>query len=280
MIFVKAPPLTQLSQQETLDTLEHWKGLFRNYDRRDSTYKQFLRSSFKWDFKQPNYGLVEQDNETAEDKAEDLNDFLHTLAGVLPHSYLTRKIVEDSTCLQDCWDIIYEHYNAQVTPETLLDFEKMNKQLSENYRQFYDRLLQHIRLHLANNGAKVENMTNTGTDTVTISLMNLVALQWLRKCHPDLIDFVRKEYSIELKNGTQLAALVPKIAPSIDSFISRCGDGSINLVQTDSTGAHINQLRFQKKTFTTKPAYRGGKVGRNSKSGRFNFFRPGCFTVG
>ena len=280
MNFVKAPPPRQLSQQETLDTLEHWKGLFRNYYKRDSMYKQFLRNSFKWNSKQPNYGLTAQDDETAEDRAEDLTDFLHTLAGFLPHSYLTRKIVEDSTCLQDCWDIVYEHYNAQVTPETLLDFEKMNKQPSENYRQFYDRLLQHVKLHLAQNGAKVENMTNTSTDTVTISLMNLVALQWLRKCHPDLIDIVRKEYSIELKNGTQLAALVPKIARSIESLLNRYGDGSISLIQTDPTDAHVNQLRFQKKSFITKPAYGRGKFSRNSRGGRSDFFCPGCFTVG
>ena len=58
-----------------------------------------------------------------------------------------------------------------------------------------------------------------------------------------------------MKNGTQLSALVPKIAPSIDSLINRYGDGSISLVQIDLTDAHINQLRLQKKTFTTKHAY-------------------------
>ena len=176
-------------------------------------------------------------------------DFLNILSGFEPHSYITRKLVEDSSCLQDCWDIIYEHYGVQVTPESLLDFESLNKQPSENYRQFYDRMLQHIRLHLAPNGAKVEGITNSSTDVITISLMNLVALQWLRKCHAGLIEIVRKEYSIELKSGTQLAALVPKIAPNINSLINRYMDGNVSFVQTESNEASINQLRFQKKTF-------------------------------
>ena len=208
MNFVKAPPPRPLSQQETLDTLDHWKNLFKNYYRRDSAYKRFLKSSFKWDFKLPNYGLAAIGEETPKDIAEDLADFLNTLSGFLPHSYITRKIVEDSTCMEDCWSIIYEHYNVKVTPETLLDFEKINKQLSENYKQFYDKLLQHVQLNLAPEGAKVENVTNTRTDPLTITLMNLVTLQWLRKCHPDLIEIVRKEYSIELRGEVE-----PKLQP-------------------------------------------------------------------
>ena len=31
MNFVKAPPPRPLSQKETLDSLEHWKAIFRNY---------------------------------------------------------------------------------------------------------------------------------------------------------------------------------------------------------------------------------------------------------
>ena len=87
---------------------------------------------------------------------------------------------------------MYEHYNVQVTPETLLDFESLEKEKTENYRQFYERLVQHVRLHLAQRGAKVESVTNAAADTMSISLLNMVALQWLRKCHPQLIKVVRK----------------------------------------------------------------------------------------
>ena len=118
MNFVKAPPPRALNQQESLDSLNHWKTLFRNYYRRDSRYKQFLHKDCTWNVAQENYGLQALEEETAEERAENLSDFLSTLAGFLPHSYLTEKLLEDTTCLQDCWNLIYEHYNVQITPET------------------------------------------------------------------------------------------------------------------------------------------------------------------
>ena len=53
-----------------------------------------------------------------------------------------------------------------ITPETLLDFEALKKEPAENHRQFYERLLQHVRLHLAPNGAKAENLINVRADTI------------------------------------------------------------------------------------------------------------------
>ena len=82
---------------------------------------------------------------------ENLEEFLYTLAGFLPHSYLTDKIVKDSKSLEECWNIIYEHYNLQITQETFLDSESLKKEPVENYRQFYEKLLQHSRPHLAGN---------------------------------------------------------------------------------------------------------------------------------
>ena len=80
----------------------------------------------------PNYGLQEVNGVSAEDRKDALIDFLHNLAGFLPHSYLTSKLVENTKNLQDCWKIIEEHYNVQVTAETLLDFELIMKKPEEN----------------------------------------------------------------------------------------------------------------------------------------------------
>ena len=103
MNFVRTPPPRPLAQKETLDSLDHWKTLFRNFYRRDTSFKQFLKNDCRWSFSSPNYGLVELNDESPADRAENLTDFLSTLAGFLPHSYLTQKILEDTTCLQDCW---------------------------------------------------------------------------------------------------------------------------------------------------------------------------------
>ena len=57
--FVKLPPPRQLTQSETLDSLYHWKSIFRNYFHRDSVLKQFLKSSCTWDPSDTDtYGLV------------------------------------------------------------------------------------------------------------------------------------------------------------------------------------------------------------------------------
>ena len=139
--YVKLPPPRQLTQNETLDSLHHWKSIFRNYFRRDSVFKQFLNTNLVWDPKKTNYGLEEENGMTVEERSDALLDFLNNLAGFLPHSYLTSKLL-DTTKLQDCWDIIEEHYNINVTSETFLDFESIRKNPEENYRQFYERLLQ------------------------------------------------------------------------------------------------------------------------------------------
>ena len=38
--FVKLPPPRQLTQNESLDSLDHWKSIFRSYFRRDSIFRQ------------------------------------------------------------------------------------------------------------------------------------------------------------------------------------------------------------------------------------------------
>ena len=279
MNFVKSPPPRPLSQKETLDSLNHWKTIFRNYYRRDSSFKQFLKSDCQWDFKQPNYALAQLDDEAPAERAEDLGDFLSNLSGFLPHSYLTQKILEDTTCLQDCWDIIYEHYNVQITPETLLDFESLKKEPAENYRQFYERLLQHVRLHLAPDGAKAENLTNARADTMSISLMNLVALQWLRKCHPQLVNIVRTEYCTELRRGDQLAALVSKIAPNIESLLSRHAVGNVNMVKQDVEDDYIHEVKYVRPSRGGRngSGNRGRAGGKNTRAE--NLFCPGCFAL-
>ena len=61
------------------------------------------------------------------DMKEDLVDLLNTLAGYLPHSYLTDKILKSTKGWKDVWNVIHDHYGVQVTSESLLDFESLQK---------------------------------------------------------------------------------------------------------------------------------------------------------
>ena len=235
---VRNPPPRQLTQSETLDSLDHWKAKFRQYYRKDDDYKEFL-SDVTWDPSKENYGFTPQDLTNAAEvrktkqKAENLQDFLELLAGYLPYSYLTPKIVQDSTSLSQVWRIVYEHYNVLPNPETFLDFESLKKEPAENYRQFFERLLQHSRLHLADAGSKVENIKPAEDEKMSITLMNHIALHWLRKIDPQLISIIRTEYSTELRSGTHLAALVPRIAPNITSLLSRHSSAKVNAIKHD-----------------------------------------------
>ena len=242
MSYVKFPPPRPLTRKETLDTLDHWRSQFRTFFKRDKTFYPFLSTSLKWDPLQTNFGFTnvtngEGDVYEASDRAEDFTDLLNVLSGFLPHSYLTARISQDTKCWQDVWDIIYQHYNCKISSDTLLDFENLKKESDENYLQYYERLLQHTRLHLAPANAEVGTLINNKMDCLTISLMNMVAMNWLRKIDPNLIQIIRTEYSTKLKSGTQLAQLVPTIAPNVDNLLSRYSNSSVSKVTSGAQEA-------------------------------------------
>ena len=239
MSYVKFPPPRPLTKKETLDTLDHWRSQFRTFFKRDDTFRPFLSTSLKWDPSQTNFGFTNETNDggdvyEASEKAENFADLLNVLSGFLPHSYLTSKISKDTKCWQDVWDIIYQHFNCKISSDSFLDFENLKKESDENYLQYYERLLQHTRLHLAPANAEVGTMKNNKDDSLTISMMNMVALNWLRKIDPSLIQIIRNEYSTKLKSGTQLAQLVQTIAPNIDNLLSRYSNSSISKVTAEN----------------------------------------------
>ena len=223
---VKNPPPRALTTTETLQSLNHWKTSVRTYYRRDSYYKGFLLDGVTWNPAAEHYGQRadmngEVETRSAADKAGDLEDFLNTLAGFLPFPYLTQKIVKGSTKLQDVWTTIYEHYGCVITAESLLDYVNIKQTSGETYRQFYDKLLSHARLHLPKNVTVDGVAAGPDGEEMSIHLMNFVAMDWLQKINPQLIDIVKTEYSRELRENQQLVQLVPRIAVNIDSMLAR-----------------------------------------------------------
>ena len=205
---VRNPPPRMLTLSETLHSLNHWKTSFRTYYRRDSYFKAFLLPDATWtNSAGDHYGQIADVNgnttiRSAADKGEDLKDFLNTLAGYLPFPYLTEKIVDGSSKLQDIWDTIYEHYGVSVNSESLLDYVNVKINEGETYRQYYDRLLSHARLHLPRANIVVDGI-NTGEngEKMTVGLMNFIAMDWLFKINPHLISIVKTEYSRELREN-------------------------------------------------------------------------------
>ena len=130
----RTPPPRPLGAKETLESLTHWKTTFRTFYKRDYAYKLFIKEEARWDPSDEDYyGQVDEDGDSplkrkkAEMK-EDLLDLLNTLSGYLPHSYLTDKILKSTKGWKEVWNLIHNHYVVQVTSESLLDFESLQKQ--------------------------------------------------------------------------------------------------------------------------------------------------------
>ena len=105
VVHARTPPPPQLGTKETLDTLIHWKTTFRTFYKRDDAYKHFMRETTTWDPLHITYSQAAEGDlglkRTADDMKEDLVDLLNTLAGYLPHSYLTDKIVSGTKNWKD-----------------------------------------------------------------------------------------------------------------------------------------------------------------------------------
>ena len=190
---IKFNPPRALTSEETQQTMQQWKINFRQYMKRDDTYRTFL--NMDWNPAAANYGLVAETTglqRTAAMLKDDLNDFLHLLASYLPHGYLTDKLITKSKSLASAFELIEENFNLLPTQESFFEFQSIKKMSSETYRQMFDRMIAFATQHLMPSHTQrdftVDGVAVPATgDKLTVSHMNLIALQWLQKVHPDLL---------------------------------------------------------------------------------------------
>ena len=221
---IKVPPPRPLNNSETTHTLAQWRINFKQYCKRDESYRTFLQSTTTWDSNRENYGFTATvGTKTPAMQAEDLQDFLYMLASFLPHGYITDKIVKKSTSFESAFLIIEENFGLVPSQESLCDFLDLSRSPNEPFRQFYDRMVSFMTKHLMKEGVtEVDGVTvPTGGDSLSVSLLNMIALLWIKKIHPDLLKIVRTEYAKELRDNTAIAALVPRISLSIDAMLAK-----------------------------------------------------------
>ena len=94
----------------------------------------------------------------------------------------------------------------------------------------------------------MENIKNTEvagvlvaavSDKLTVSMLNMIALSWIQKTHPELLKIIRTEYSKELCENIALASLVPRISLSVDAMLLKYDKmPAINFVNDDAKKAH------------------------------------------
>ena len=272
---IRVQPPRKLDLKEDQQSLQQWKMQFRMYMKQADSNRKFLASDTAWNPNARNYGFVAEADglqRTAAALMDDCKDFLYNLATFLPHGYLTDKLVTTTTSFESAFEILEEHYGLKATQESFLELESMSKQSGESYRQFHERLMAHVRKHLITTpGVSVDGATvAAGGDKLTVSHMNNVTLLWMRKIHPELINIVRTEYSLELRNNTAVSSLVPRISVNIDAMLAKYDKvGQVNMVTTDDD----DQAAAILKTFFKKQTQKPGN--RDQKSP----FCPGCFSL-
>ena len=232
MATVKIPFPRVLTAKETLDTLTHWKCGVRNYFRSDDRFAPFFKRTVRWNPSAVNYGLA---GDEAESQADNLESLLDTIAGFLPTHYITRKITQESKCMEDVFKIIWKYYKVDPTPATFLDIDSLILEQGERYEDFYYRILHHTEAHMCRAGVKVEDEILPADDKMTTSHKNMVTYIWLNKIHPKLSSIVKLELSDKLKAGTQICTLVDDISENIGLWQHRHGIRATAAATTTAT---------------------------------------------
>ena len=276
---VKIPPPRQLNNQETLQSLEQWYRTFKQYYKRDSHFKLFTLATTRWDpTNATTFGFSDETTglrRPAAELKEDCVDFLHAFAGYMPYGYLTEKFLSSITTLQEGFKVVCDHYGVSPSQESFLDLVNMHKNPSESYRQYHERILAFARQHLTQANVVVDGV-NSGPngENLTISHMNLLTLMWLKNINPALINIVKTEYSLELRQNTQLSELVPRISVNIDNLLERY-DQNPSVKQCnvqlpyDDNGALVGKIQRKQPNYF-----------KQKKSHSKPNFCPGCFYLG
>ena len=156
----------RLDQQETLQSLNHWRSVFRNYYRRCPYYGLFLLPSTRWTssgnrgFTSAEQTGLKRDPATL---AADLEGFLDCIGSYCPFDYIGQKLREESTNIQNVWDILYEIYDLEISTSNFLDYALMSREPEESYRSYFNRLVGFVRQHLPKTEIQAEGVTSSAT---------------------------------------------------------------------------------------------------------------------
>ena len=271
----------RLEQQETLQNLNHWRGVLQNFYRRCQYYSHFLTPNLRWGpsedrgFRTETTGL----KRSAEVLASDLDGFLESIASYLPFDYVSDSLKTRARCMKDVWDIIYEIYDAELDTTHYLDYATMHRDPQESYRNFFNRLVGFVRQHLPRSEYTAEGVSS-GADgeAMSISLLDSIAIHWLLSIDRRLINIVKTEFSSELKSK-RLCQMIKPIASNIDELLNRYNaKDTVNIIKpasisdssvTNSDSPMVDMLINRIERLENSQSKRSFYKGRN-KSSNFN----------
>ena len=214
----------KLEQTESLQSLNHWQIVVKNYFRRCPYYSYFLAPGLKWDNSQNRGFTVDEETglkRSPASLASDLEGFLSTIGTYLPFDYVTEKLISETTDLDSVWALIYEIYDAELVTGNYLDYAFMSRENGETYRNYYNRLVGFTRQHLPKKSVTAEGVScPPAGEQLTVALLDNIAIHWLLSIDKKLISIVRTEFASELKTK-RLSEMIKPIATCIDDLLVR-----------------------------------------------------------
>ena len=252
----------KLEYKETLNSLNQWRTIFRNYYRRCPYYGQFLLSTTTWN-NSPSRGFTAETTGLRRDiptLVSDLEGFLDCIASFLPFDYISEKLKQESSNISSVWEIVYEVYDAELTTTNFLDYGTMTRQDNETYRSYYTRLVGFVRQRLPQQAITSEGVSCPDAgEQLSIGLLDAIAIHWLISINPKLLGIIKTEFATDLKTK-RLCQMVKPISRSIDDLLKRYDTKDQVAMVTSKTPAanddvtalirridqlEVNQAKFQ-----------------------------------
>ena len=216
-----------LSEEETPQTLKHWQATVEVLYSRDTDFEAFFDEDVTWN---PNdnvtWGFEEEQEglkRTAAKKGKHMRQLLVMISSHIPWPHIQESILQETRNFKDVWEIIFRAYSALPTHDTFLDLMKLNKKPTESNLTFYERLVGHVRTHLAaeNDLGSGKVRAPTRGDKISVTILDMVTAIWLDKIDKKLAGIVRTEFQVRLRSGTRISSLVEVIAPQADQLLAR-----------------------------------------------------------
>ena len=273
----KLPTPRICTTDETRETLAIWFDTSGNFFSGDDRFKRFLTPNQTWarNHAAGHYGFQQEPQASRLRRAPaeieaDLLRFFSAVSGFFPFTFLTRTFPE-TTSWATMKAMVYKTYNMELNGISFLTFNQIKRCPEENYYIFYERLLDHFRQHLVGPNIQAVGLdSGDGGDGFNLSTLNMVAMFWLERVDKRLLQIVKKEYATQLMAGTQLVALVPRIANDMETLLGKLTDLSVNRFQSGGgRGNGRNNPRYADDVVLNTSGFRGGGRGRNrSNRGR------------
>ena len=151
------PKIRELTNRETLSSLEAWKSSVTYGLRLNPEFKPFLQEGFQFGKKTKNKPYRDLKNDTkvekvgdefittivrsAEEKADIVDLLLEQISNYAP-TVPRNDIVKDSRSLKDVWSKIKLHYNQQQAGSLLNECWKIKREPDETPQALFSRLKQ------------------------------------------------------------------------------------------------------------------------------------------